>query len=134
MKVEFTFNDGKIKQVDHRVAAALVKLKRGSYMTTELAVDARPIRTRTERVSLEPEANTELSAQRVKLDDTDLDKDGDGSDGAGQQGGDSTKPDIDAMELPELREYAKSIGAAFHHSAGADKVRVAIREHMAAGT
>lgn len=137
MKVEFTYRDGKTKAVDSKIADVLVKLGRGTYLTTDLGIRARPVKTRTQRVVLEPETGTEEvlppGGGRVQLDDDDLgtgDDDGAGS-ATGTEGNESEQIDLDAMTVDELRDYAKSVGAQHHHAAGAEKIKAAIRERTA---
>lgn len=63
MKVAFTFKDGRTKTLDQRIAAALTKMSRGTYETTELVgVSRRPVRSRTTRVSLEEPLTTDLGS------------------------------------------------------------------------
>ena len=97
-KVEFTLNDGRVRQIARPIAVVLSKKGRGTYQTRDMA--RQPMLTKpmqaapTDPVQAEPLA-------------------GDG---------------LDNLDKEQLHAIAKERDVKVHHLAGAEKVRAALRE------
>jgi hypothetical protein len=101
-KVEFTLNDGRVRQIARPIAVVLSKKGRGTYQTRDMA--RQPVVTKPMQAA--PDIELEPAAEALIAEDDGL----------------------DGLDKDQLHALAKDRGVRVHHLAGADKVRAALRE------
>ncbi|CAI3795996.1 hypothetical protein [Rheinheimera sp. MM224] len=104
MKVPFTYKNGRVVSLRRNYAVVLMKLGKGSFQDQTALSESAEV-----QASLS-DAKTELDQlKRVPANSIEL----------------------EAMEEPELREYAKKLGVSVHYKAGKEKIIKAINEFLA---
>lgn len=114
-KVAFTYKSGRERVMSAREANILSKLKKGTYLTRDMAHQPSAVIVQKESVTSNIPAEDAIENEDVVQDQAVAD-------------------DLEDMEKAELHALAKDLGVDVHHNAGAVKVREAIRAKRAEAT